>query len=197
MAKKKSTKKSKKSNSDQTNGMDIALPGDKIKYLEGKTKSLELQLAHRVESCASATEEYESMKQSLGEMLHKYEAEKEKTAGLTRDMTRQYKGMQDDLLNKINSREKMIQELTDTLSSTKAQHLAEIEEKDIIIQAKADHVIRLNDKMDEICEDFSATLKAVIDQLKERIEVQGASISKIPFQKLMSTADYNNYKTKP
>jgi chromosome segregation ATPase len=196
MAKKKSAKKKpKKPNSDQANGMEIALPEDKIKYLEAQTKSLELQLAHRVESCASTKVEYESMKQSLDETLRKYEQEKEKTVGLTRDMTRQYKGMQDDLLNKINSREKMIHELTDTLSSTRAKHQSEMEKKDETIKEKDDHVTKLNEKMEDMCSEFSSMLNGAIDQLNERIEVQGTSINgNVPIQKLMNAADYN-YKS--
>lgn len=197
MAKKKAAKKKpkKKTNSDQSNGMEIALPEDKIKYLEGQTKSLELQLAHRVESCALINAEYESIKNSLHETEQKYKEQKDLTAGLTKDMTRQYKGMQDELLNKINSREKMIQELTDTLSSTKVMHESEMEKRDFSLGEKDDQIAKLNKKMENMCTEFASILNGAVEQLKDRIEVQGASYSrKVPIQKLMHSADYN-YKS--
>ena len=195
MAKKAAKKKAKKSGSDNANGKEICLPEDKIKFLEAQLKSLELQLSHRVESCASTTLEYESMKRSFDEISQKYEAEKEMTVGLTRDMTRQYKGMQDDLLKKLNDREQRIQELTDTLSATKALHQSEMEEKDKIIEDRDTNLKKLNDKLNEICADFAEMLKGLLHQLMERIEVQGASYNgNAPIQKLMQSACYN-YKS--
>jgi len=188
MAKKTATaKKSKKAAADPANGMDIALPEDKIKYLDAQTKSLELQLAHRVEESASAIVEYESMKTSMDDAMQQYAHEKEMTIGLTRDMTRQYKGMQDDLLNKINSREKVIQELTDALNATKAENQIAMEMKDEIIREKDEYIKKLNDKMEGICSNFASMLRGALYQMKERIEVQSAYYNdNVPIQQLMS-----------
>jgi len=195
MAKKKGSKKgSKKAAPDPANGMEIILPEDKIQYLEAQLKSLEVQLAHRVETCVATTTEYNTTKESLAEILSKYEKEKESTVGLTRDMTRQYKGMQDNLLNKINDREQVILKLTDTLSKTKAQHENEMEEKNAILQEKDELISKQKDKMEEMCENFASMLRDVTHQLLDRIENSDYSQNKVPIQQVMNTEEYN-YKS--
>ena len=103
---KSSKKASSSSSSSSADGIGISHPEDKLKYLEALTKSLELELAQKVENCTSATTEYETTKQQLEMTLKKLEEEKELTCSLVRDVTRQYKGMQDNLLNKILMRER-------------------------------------------------------------------------------------------
>ena len=91
----------------------------------------------------------------------------------------------------------MIQELTDTLSSTKAMHESEMEKKDSSLGEKDDQIAKLNTKMENMCTEFASILNGAVEQLKDRIEVQGASYSgKVPIQKLMHSADYN-YKSAP
>jgi hypothetical protein len=195
MAKKKGSKKgSKKATPDAANGMEILIPEDKIQYQEAQLKSLEVQLAHRVETCVATTTEYNTTKESLAEVLNKYEKEKESTVGLTRDMTRQYKGMQDNLLNKINDREQVIQKLTDTLSKTKAQHENEMKEKNAILQEKDELISKQKDKMEEMCENFASMLRDVTQQLLDRIENSDYSQNKVPIQQVMNAEEYN-YKS--
>ena len=161
--------------SDTSEGMGISLPEDKIKYLEGQTQSLQFQLAQRSESTASITEQYQAMKQSLNEMDEKLEEEKKLTNHLTRDMTRQYKGMQDELLNKITKRDETIQNLMDKIQQDEMKKRKAFEEKDSIIQEKQKCIKSLEQKMEEQCALFAKMLKDAIDQMKERIEVQSAS----------------------
>ena len=46
-----------------------------------------------------------------------------------RDTTRQYKGMQEELITKLKQRERTIQELTDEIQTVKTQHAIQIEKK--------------------------------------------------------------------
>ena len=164
--------------------MGMALPEDKIKYLEGQTQSLQFQLAQRSETTASISNKYEEMKQSLHEMNMKMGSEKTLTHNLTRDMTRQYKGMQDDLLNKINKRDNTIQNLTDDLTKERADNVQALEERDDVIREKEEQIRSLEDKMDEQCGVFAKMLEDALEQLKERIEVQSACYDEkaIPIQ---------------
>ena len=174
--------------------MEILLPEDKIRYLEAQMKSLELQLTHRVESSVTTTMEYNTVKESLAAALHKYENEKGQTVELTRDMTRQYKGMQDNLLNTINERERMIAELTDTLSKTKAQIGKALEEKDAMLLEKDDVISKQKHKADEMCEEFASMLRKVMQQLVDQIENNDYSQKKVSIQQVMSAEEYN-YKS--
>jgi len=157
-------------------------------------KSLELQLTHRVESSVTTTMEYNTVKESLAAALHKYENEKGQTVELTRDMTRQYKGMQDNLLNTINERERMIAELTDTLSKTKAQIGKALEEKDAMLLEKDDVISKQKHKADEMCEEFASMLRKVMQQLVDQIENNDYSQKKVSIQQVMSAEEYN-YKS--
>ena len=174
----------------------MSIPEDKIKYLKAQTMSLELQIAHRCEMSASTAMEYESMKKSLDDTMKKYEQEKQFTIGLTRDMTRQYKGMQDELLNKINAREKVIQDLTDTLSTTRTEHEKAIEVKDDIIREKEKFIRKLQGKMEDMCADFAAMIRGALVQMKERIEVQSADFNEtnVPIQHRMEEFNFKAEK---
>lgn len=173
--------------------MGMALPEDKIKYLEGQTQSLQFQLAQRSETSASVSAKYEEMKQSLNEMNSKMQDEKKLKDNLTRDMTRQYKGMQDDLLNKINKRDNTIQDLTDALHKEKTDHLKALEDKDTIIQEKDDRILCLEEKMEEQCVAFAKMLEEALNQMKERIEVQSSCYDEksVPIQHRLEEFKFN------
>lgn len=190
--KKGATKKKKKAN-DGADGMGMTLPEDKIKYLEGQTQSLQFQLAQRSETSACVSAKYEEMKQSLDEMNSKMLDEKKLTDNLTRDMTRQYKGMQDDLLNKINKRDNTIQDLTDLLHKEKVDNLKDLEEKDAIIQETNDLIICLEEKMEEQCATFAKMLEEAFKQMKERIEVQSSCYDEnsVPIQHRLEEFKFN------
>lgn len=175
-AKKKKGSKKKSSNAaDSTEGMDISLPEDKIKYLEGKHQSLQYQLAQRSSMMFDIDTKYNNMKDQWKEMSHKLEQQSDTTMALTKDMTRQYKGMQEDLLDKITKRDGMIQQLTDAWNVEKEDHLKAMEEKDCVIQEKEECIGRLERKMEEQCRDFAKMLECALEQMRERIEVQSVN----------------------
>ena len=55
------------------------------------------------------------------------------TFQLTQDMTRQYKGMQEELLGRINTLEETVQELRDNLSDADVRLERTLKEKNAII----------------------------------------------------------------
>lgn len=171
----------------------MSLPEDKIKYLEGQAQSLQFQLAQRSETNASITEKYEEMKQSLNEMNEQIQNERSLTHNLTRDMTRQYKGMQDELLNKINKRDDMIQELTEELRREKAANTKELEEKEKLIQEKDDLIDSLEEKMEEQCKAFAKMLEDALEKLMERLEVQSICYDEnsVPIQHRLEEFKFN------
>jgi len=194
MAKKKhSTKASKKSsNPASADGIGLSSPEDKIQHLEAVVKSLELELANKVEMCASTMTQHESTKQLLDETMKNLEGEKKLTASLMRDMTRQYKGMQDNLLNKINEREKLIQQMTDNLNAFKTERENEIKEKDEIIKEKEYLLQQKNEKMNEMCEHFASMMRNITTQLTERTIIQSHNTNKVPMeQQLLHLQDFN------
>jgi chromosome segregation ATPase len=166
--------------SDPSLGLDISLPEDKIKILESEKRTMELHLSNRAEMMSCITQECETVRKSLVEMNQKYEDEKRRTKVLTRDMTRQYKGMQDELLRKINERERMIQDLTDSLNELKADCERRIIQKERMMAEKDNCINRMKTEMDQMCQEFSSMLQSCNTKLRqlEKAAIQDDSLEK-------------------
>lgn len=173
-------KTSKKTPSDPSLGLDISLPEDKIKILESEKRTLELHLSNRAEMMSCITQECETVRKSLVEMNQKYDDEKRRTKVLTRDMTRQYKGMQDELLKKINERERIIQDLTDSLNALKADCERRIIQKERMMTEKENCINRMKMEMDQMCQEFSSMLQSCNVKLRqlEKTAIQDDSLEK-------------------
>jgi peptidoglycan hydrolase CwlO-like protein len=136
----------------------ITNPDDKIKYLESQKKALEMQLAYKAEMTSNAIAKAESTKAELDAANEKSEEEKQTTMDVTRTMTRQYKGMQEDLLNKINERERMIAALKDELEMQNVVHAEQIEEKNRVIEEKDAEAAKQNEQMENMFKHFANLL---------------------------------------
>mmetsp|Transcript_10795 Transcript_10795/g.19575 ORF Transcript_10795/g.19575 Transcript_10795/m.19575 type:complete len:182 (-) Transcript_10795:64-609(-) len=158
MPPKKSKKKAAKGSNEDLDGMQIALPEDRIKYMESQTQALEMQLAYRSEATANAVVECETIRQELADATQKYEDEKQMSIDVTRSMTRQYKGMQEELLNKINERERIIETLKDELETLKRVHKEQIAQKDDIIQCKDADAEKQRVETENMCKHFANML---------------------------------------
>jgi len=86
------------------------------KMWELTSQSLQLQLAERSEEASKAIAAKRELSQRVQQISSDYDEEKEMTFQLTQDMTRQYKGMQEELLGRINVLEETVQELRDNLT---------------------------------------------------------------------------------
>mmetsp|Transcript_6762 Transcript_6762/g.14649 ORF Transcript_6762/g.14649 Transcript_6762/m.14649 type:complete len:162 (-) Transcript_6762:198-683(-) len=138
--------------------MQIALPEDRIKYLESQTQALEMQLAYRSEATANAVAESETIREELADATQKYEGEKKMSMDVTRSMTRQYKGMQEELLNKITERERIVETLKDELETLKRVQKEEIAKKDEIIQCKDAQAEKHRIETENMCKQFAGML---------------------------------------
>lgn len=117
-----------------------------------------MQLAYRSEAAANAVEECEAAREELAEVTKKYEEERKTSMDVTRSMTRQFKGMQDELLNKINERERMIESLRDDIETWKVTHREKMAEKDGIIQQKDADAEKQRLDTQKMCEHFARLL---------------------------------------
>jgi uncharacterized coiled-coil protein SlyX len=106
---------------------------------------------------------------------------------ITQDMTRQYKGMQEELLGRINKLEETVQELNDRLADSDVRMERVLKEKNTIIQLKDDEIAELRSKMDEMAEEFGEMLRETLDKMRERIEVTSGNFEapELPIQRRM------------
>eukprot|EP00953_Heterococcus_sp_UTEX-ZZ885_P015559 8759-Heterococcus_DN1.PRE.1 len=90
------------------NGRELT-DSEKAHFYQAALRSLQIQLADRSDETCKATGDRRQMQQQLSEMQRQLEEASEGAYDITRDMTRQYKGMQEELLNRINQLEGSIQ----------------------------------------------------------------------------------------
>lgn len=164
MPPKKRTNKKNSGKSSNNDGLGLA-PEDKVKQLQCQIDALQAQLAERTEVAANATARSEEMQQRMVEDKALYDEEKETSLAVVRDMTRQHKAMQEQLLNKINERENTIQNLRDGLERMKNSHEMTIKDKDGEIQKRDGNVKALEDRMDNLCIEFSNMLSEMLGKM--------------------------------
>ena len=89
-------------------------------------------------------------------------------------MTRQYKGMQEELLSRINTLEETVQSLNDQLADSDIRQERLLKDKNAIIQMKDDEIAELKNKMDDMAEEFGEMLRETLEKMRERIEVSSS-----------------------
>eukprot|EP01033_Poteriospumella_lacustris_P000108 gene107-70_t len=104
-----------------------------------------------------------------------FQEEKRQTYEITQDMTRQYKGMQEELLSRINALEKTIETLNDRLAEADLRQERVLKEKNSIIKMKDDEIADLKAKMDDMAEEFGDMLRETLEKMRERIEVSNGN----------------------
>ena len=153
---KKGGKKKKKANKDAG---EIVLPEDQIRFLQSQAQALELQLVCRSEDTADALAEREKLRIELAEANKRHDNERQMAADITKTMTRQYKGMQEQLLQKVVDRERIIQTLRDEIEAQKAAATAQIVAKESIIQQKDEEFAKCRQEIEDLCKHFANLLE--------------------------------------
>jgi len=174
MAKKKGKGKGKKKKEDsgedgaEMNPLQIAL------QFQAENKSLQRQLAMRTEEASKALASRKELQKKVAELKRDFDEEQDQTHELTADMTRQYKAMQEELLNRVNILENSITELKDQLDSSKRDTENMAEKKDQIIAAKDAEIESMKEKMEQMAQEFGDMLKETLDKMSSRIEISSS-----------------------
>lgn len=111
------------------------------------------------------------MRSTLLEVQKDYEEEKDRTADIVSDMTRQYKAMREELMKKVNSLNEEIAFYKNKLEEEK-ERVEEMErKKDQEIALKDDKISELTSTMDEMTHEFSQMLKQTLEKMSEKIVI--------------------------
>merc|ERR550514_2459053 len=89
------------------------------KMFDDANKALVIQLADRSLEATRAIADKRELQGRVEELEKDFEMEQQGTFDITQDMTRQYKGMQEELLNRVNTLENTITELRDQLENSR------------------------------------------------------------------------------
>ena len=151
------------------------------------------QLAFNNEVRTDAEEDARRNKARMKQVNSKYEEQKSEMFDLTRDMTRQYKDMQEELLHKINLLEGTIQELKDELETDRSSFQNTLRKKDQTIESNEKTISELKNKMEGMAEDFGDMLKRTLKKMQERIELNSANYEEqaVPIQKRLQEYQVN------
>mmetsp|Transcript_34751 Transcript_34751/g.109112 ORF Transcript_34751/g.109112 Transcript_34751/m.109112 type:complete len:199 (-) Transcript_34751:214-810(-) len=162
-------KKGKGGGGDESGG--ALTPADEAKLFQNTIVSLEKQLAERTEDTCQAIAERRDLQRRVEEMKDIYDDEQTAKQDISRQMTRQYKQMQEQYIAQINHLNNTIQECKDQLETERVEreemeklHMAEVDRKDTEID-------KLKAKMEDMAAEFSEMLQETLRKMQERIEL--------------------------
>jgi chromosome segregation ATPase len=168
----KAAKKGKDAGSGES-GAELT-PLEVAKLLQAENQALQRKLAERQEEAASASAAKREIQNRVLELKRDFEEEQKQTYQITADMTRQYKSMQEELLNRINILENTIRELNDKLDQANATVREQKKEAEAIAVRKDGEINEYKHKMEDLAREFGDMLKEVLDKMAERIDISGA-----------------------
>ncbi|DAZ94751.1 TPA: hypothetical protein N0F65_011567 [Lagenidium giganteum] len=175
LEKKGGGKKGKEKKDDGAENGGVLTPEEQAKLFLSANRSLQMQLAERHEHAVKALEAKRELQGRVSDLQRDFERERLETFGITQDMTRQYKSMQEELLNRVNALENTNTELRDQLELARVNFEEMKREKDRVIAAKNLEIQELKAKMEEMAMEFGDMLKETLDKMRERIEITNTS----------------------
>mmetsp|Transcript_33917 Transcript_33917/g.56055 ORF Transcript_33917/g.56055 Transcript_33917/m.56055 type:complete len:200 (-) Transcript_33917:181-780(-) len=171
MAPKKKGKGKKDKKSDGGEGSGELSPQELLKRAGLRIESLEQQLIWREEKMAQALASQKELRERVT-LYHKdFEKEKEEIFDIAADMTRQYKGMQEELLTRINVLENQINEQKDALELARLQLEEERRDKAQELSLKDAEIAEQKQKMEEMALEFGDMLKETLDKMGAQIDI--------------------------
>ncbi|KAG6966659.1 hypothetical protein JG687_00004716 [Phytophthora cactorum] len=172
---KKPKKAKEKKGDDGAENGGVLSAEEQAKLFQSANRSLQMQLAERHEITVKTLESKRELQERVADLQKDFERERKETFGITQDMTRQYKSMQEELLNRVNTLENTNTELRDQLELARVNFEEMKHEKDRIIAAKNLEIQELKAKMEEMAQEFGDMLKETLDKMRERIEITNTS----------------------
>lgn len=158
-----------------TEGAPLAAD-DEAKMYAATCQSLQMQLADRTDAMNRALDDKRDLQQKVTRIQKEVSDEQRTAFEITRDMTRQYKGMQEQLVDRITQLSHTVQDLQDKLDEAE-QHLDQtMKEKDNIIKMKDDEISQMKAKMEDMAHEFGGMLKDTLEKMRERIELSSSNI---------------------
>mmetsp|Transcript_8904 Transcript_8904/g.11234 ORF Transcript_8904/g.11234 Transcript_8904/m.11234 type:complete len:170 (-) Transcript_8904:6-515(-) len=155
MPPKKDKKGKKKNKASSKDAGEIVSPEDQIRLLQSQTSSLEFQLACKAEETTDVVAVCGDLRSALAEANKKHQEEKQMTADISATMTRQFKSMQHQLLEKIAERERIIQNLRDELLEAQKQSAEQLAAKERIIQQRDEEAALCRQEIEDLCKHFA------------------------------------------
>jgi len=166
--KKKGGKKKGKDNPDEDEPLSVE---EQHQYLQRVAESLKHKLVMQTNKASGAEAVVRELRQRLFDLLGDYNDEKQKTLDIASDMTRQYKDMSAEMIDRISSLEQQITDMKDKLDKAQLEKEEIIRQKDREIKQREDSIQEQKQKMDEMAKEFGQMLKQTLDKMSEKIVI--------------------------
>jgi len=164
----KGGKKKGKDNPDEDEPLSVE---EKNMYLQRVAESLKHKLVMQTNKASGAEAVVRELRQRLFDLLGDYDGEKQKTFDIASDMTRQYKDMSTEMIDRISSLERQITDMKDKLDKAQLEKEEIIRQKDREIKQREDSIQEQKQKMDEMAKEFGQMLKQTLDKMSEKIVI--------------------------
>ena len=163
--------KGKKGAGDPADGPDVDAGAKAI----AEVMSLRTQLGMRQTALTDAETAKRQAEEKLAKLRADLDQEQATAYEISKDMTRQYKGIQEELLGRINMLEGRINEQNDQLERARLQLEETRREKAQELARKDAEIAEQKQKMEDMAVEFGEMLKETLDRMSERIEVSNSS----------------------
>ena len=164
--------KGKKGAGDPADGPDVDAGAKAI----AEVMSLRTQLGMRQTALTDAETAKREAEEKLAKLRADFDQEQETAYEISKDMTRQYKGMQEQLVERITQLSNTVQDLQDKLDDAESHLAKTVREKDEIIASKDEEISQMKAKMEDMAREFGGMLKETLDKMRERIELSSTNL---------------------
>jgi len=167
----KKTQGKAKTKSDTIDGLSPTAQ-DEIKCLRIQNMILQQNLADRTKEYNVAVEHHANILKELKSLETKLSHQELLTQEVTNDMSRQFNGMQNELLAKILKMERSLQNLHDEAAVSRRQHEEEIKAMQERLETKDYELDVLQEKMEQSCNMCASMLSNLVNELAGRYKFE-------------------------
>eukprot|EP00750_Incisomonas_marina_P000784 INCI10584.1.p1 GENE.INCI10584.1~~INCI10584.1.p1 ORF type:complete len:262 (-),score=73.72 INCI10584.1:173-958(-) len=150
-------------------------PERKVQMLEAEKLALTRELAHYKQEARKAVAQKKELEGSIAEVKEELTTAEDVKLQIVKDMTRQYKSMQENLLNQVNEAHETIMKLKQDLQSSGQSMSASQLDFQAIIEQKDTTIRDQNRKMEDMANEFAEMLKETLEKMRQRIEVSSVT----------------------
>lgn len=139
-------------------------------YLGMQCETLERELRIKSAEAEEALRSEMELRAKVEQMEGHFKQEQGTTFAIAADMARQYKALQEELIFKINSLEALLTEQKEELDMTNHELRELIRDKDDDIELKDRQISELNERMNEMSQEFAGMLAETLQLMKTHME---------------------------
>mmetsp|Transcript_68737 Transcript_68737/g.119420 ORF Transcript_68737/g.119420 Transcript_68737/m.119420 type:complete len:219 (+) Transcript_68737:136-792(+) len=132
-------------------------------------ETLERELQVKSGQAEEALRSEIELRAKVEQMEEHFKQEQSTTFAVTADMARQYKALQEELIWKINSLETQLTEQKEELDIANHELRELIRDKDEDIDHKDQQISQLNDRMNEMSQEFATMLGETLDLMRKHV----------------------------